>query len=44
MEPNVIAQGADGTQFYLDTLTQIGTVKLDDYAESSIGVQAIFQF
>lgn len=44
MEPNVIAQGADGTQFYLDTLTQIGTVKLDDYAETSIGVQAIFQF
>lgn len=44
MEPNIIAQGADGTQFYLDALTQIGTVKLDDYAETSIGVQAIFQF
>lgn len=44
MEPSIQAQAADGTEFYLDHLTQIGTVKLDNYAETSIGVQAIFQF
>ncbi len=44
MEPSIQAQAADGTEFYLDHLTQIGTVKLDNYAETSIGLQAIFQF
>ena len=29
---------------YMTDLTQLGTVKLDNYAETSIGVQAIFQF
>lgn len=44
MEPSIQAQTADGTEFYLDHLTRIGTVKLDNYAETSIGLQAIFQF
>ena len=39
-EPN--AQLADGT--YMTDLTKLGTVKLDNYAETTIGVQAIFQF
>ena len=34
MEPNV----------GLDAYTPIGTVKLDNYVETSIGLQAIFQF
>lgn len=44
MEPNIIAQGPDGNDFYLDALTQIGTVKLDNYAETSVGLQMVFQF
>ncbi len=44
LEPNIIAQDAAGSQFYLDTLTKIGSATLDNYAETSVGVQAIFQF
>lgn len=45
MEPHIEAQNpADGTIFPLDHLTNIGTVKLDNVAETTIGVQAIFQF
>lgn len=44
MEPNIKAQAADGTEFYLDSLTKIGTVELDNYAETKIGLQVMFQF
>lgn len=44
MEPNVKAQAPDGAEFYLDSLTKIGTVELDNYAETKIGLQVMFQF
>ncbi len=45
MEPHIEAENpADGTPFPLDQLTNIGTVKLDNVAETTIGLQAIFQF
>lgn len=44
MEPNIKAQAPDGTEFYLDSLTKIGTVELDNYAETKIGLQVMFQF
>ena len=43
-EPNVTAQAPDGTTFNMVDLTRIGTVKLDNYAETTVGLQAIFQF
>ena len=44
MEPSVKAQAPDGTEFVLEHLTKIGTVELENYSETSIGLQAIFQF
>ena len=45
MEPNIEAENpANGDVFPLEQLTNIGTVKLDNIAETTIGVQAIFQF
>ena len=45
MEPHIEAQNpADGTVFPLNQLTHFGTVKVDNIAETTIGVQAIFQF
>ncbi|MFQ6703411.1 MAG: hypothetical protein ACLRFO_04455 [Alphaproteobacteria bacterium] len=44
MEPGVIAKAPDGTEFELDTLTNIGTIELDSYAETKIGLQVMFQF
>ncbi|MBE6457369.1 MAG: hypothetical protein E7011_00970 [Alphaproteobacteria bacterium] len=44
MEPGIKAQAPGGTEFYLDQLTKIGTVDLDNYAEMSVGLQVIFQF
>lgn len=45
MEPHIEAENpADGTVFPLNQLTNIGTVKLDNVSETTIGLQAIFQF
>ena len=41
---NFVALFADGTEFYLDSLTKLGTVELDNYAETKIGLQVMFQF
>ena len=44
MEPGIKAQASNGTEFELNQLTKIGTADLDNYAETTIGLQAIFQF
>ena len=44
MENGITAQAPDGTEFNLDSLTKIGTVELDNYAETKIGLQVMFQF
>lgn len=44
MENGITAQASDGTEFNLDSLTKIGTVELDNYAETKIGLQVMFQF
>lgn len=44
MEPGIKAQAPGGTEFELNQLTKIGTVDLENFAETSIGLQAIFQF
>lgn len=44
MEKGITAQAPDGTELSLDSLTKIGTVELDNYAETKIGLQVMFQF
>lgn len=44
MEKGITAQAPDGTELSLDSLTKIGTVELDSYAETKIGLQVMFQF
>ena len=44
MEKGITAQAPDGTELSLDSLTKIGTVELDNYAETKTGLQVMFQF
>ena len=43
-EPEVLAVAPDGTEFYMTSLTPFGTADIEDYTETTIGLQAIFQF
>ncbi len=35
---------ANGEQYYLNSLTPIGTADVEDYSETSVGLQVIFEF
>lgn len=44
MEPHIEAKPENGEPFPLNQLTKVGTVRLDNVAETTIGLQAVFQF
>ena len=43
-EPGGQYQGADGNLYNMTDFTKLGTVELDNYAETKIGLQVMFQF